>query len=658
MAEKDLEKLVLRIEANTTQFNKALKKIEKNTETSLGKSEKSVVKFTSSLGSLGKAAKGAVTAVGGFAGIAVGGGLAGIAALAKTSAEQVADLATEAKRAGVSFEAFQELDYAARKSNVSIDALTDGLKELQLRADEFITTGSGGGADAFKRLGYSADDLKNRLKEPDKLFDDIIGRLQQFDKAAQIRIADEVFGGTGGEQFVQMIERGQKGLRDAREEARRLGIVLDETVARQAQQINQEFETLSTTIGTKVKGAVVTVTAALLQLKNSFDDSVLGDSAGGQVDTVFRLADRYREAKDQLEKARGALDTSRRNAGSTGNTFEASLVEEVKKAEDQIRKYSELIARADYDLGGGAISVAGLDIKSKQREMGLIPPASPMIPKPAPGSPSTKPDKGDDKKTRTEQVDKVHEVILALEQEAAQLGRTSGEQELYNALAKAGVNLESDQGQAIAAAVNGLQAKRLAMQEAASTAKAMQMQTQELTQNFEYLGQSGVDMLTDIVSGASSAEDAMRSFALQIANAAAQAALFGTGPMASIMTALTGSSGGALTGLFTSLAGSITSSRAALDLSSFVTGARAGGGIVLPGNLYQVNENGPELFSPNVAGRIEPYQPFGSVSGNASRAGDTHNWYVSTPDVQGFKQSQGQIAANMARLVARGGRNQ
>ncbi len=113
-----------------------------------------------------------------------------------------------------------------------------------------------------------------------------------------------------------------------------------------------------------------------------------------------------------------------------------------------------MIARADYDLGGGVISVAGLDIKAKQREMGLVPPASPMIPKPAPGTPATKSDKGDDKKTRTEQADKVREVILALEQEAAQLGRTSDAQELYNALAKAGVNLESDQGQAIAAAVN------------------------------------------------------------------------------------------------------------------------------------------------------------------------------------------------------------
>ena len=371
MADTDLEKLVLRIEANTTQFNKALKKIEKNTASSMGRSEKSVLQFTSRLGGLGNAAKSAVAAVGGFAGIAVGGGLAGVAALAKNSAEQIGSMAAEAKRAGVSFEAFQELEFAASKSSVSIDALTDGLKEMQLRADEFILTGKGSGADAFKRLGYNADDLKEKLKEPDKLFENIIGRLQQFDKAAQIRIADEIFGGTGGEQFVQLIERGEKGLKNAREEARRLGIVLDEKVAQQAQQINREFDTLSTIIGTKIKGSVVSVTAALIQLKNSFDDSVLGDSGGGQVDTVFRLADQYREAQEKYKRAQKDLIGLQAQGTYSDDLREARA--RADKQWQEIKRVSGLIAQADYDLGGGVISVAGLDIKAKQRELGLIP---------------------------------------------------------------------------------------------------------------------------------------------------------------------------------------------------------------------------------------------------------------------------------------------
>nr|WP_321457186.1 hypothetical protein [uncultured Cohaesibacter sp.] len=629
MDKEELDKLVLRIEANTTQFNNALKKIEKNTATTMGRSEKSVVKFTSRLGGLGNAAKGAITAVGGFAGVAVGGGLAGLAALAKNSAEGISDLATEAERAGVSFEAFQELQYAASKSNVSIDALTDGLKELQLRADEFITTGSGSGADAFKRLGYSADDLKTRLKEPDKLFDDIIGRLQQFDKAAQIRIADEVFGGTGGEQFVQMIERGQKGLRDAREEAQKLGIVLEDDVAKRAQEINNKFETLSKVIGTNLKGAVVGIASKLSDVVDDFKE-VNELSVQAQQRRMNSNSTRLTGLDDELANLNEQL------ANSQLNTTRAFIQRQI----DQISQ----VRQGLIDENSQIIE----DMKKAQKLANSFGGDSS-------GSHNTKPNTGNGSgggsgsgsgsRIKADQVDKVHDVILALEQEAAQLGRTSDEQELYNALAKAGVSLQSDEGQAIALAVNGLQAKRVAMQEAANTAKTMQLQTEELSQSFEYLGQSGLDMLTDIVSGATTAEDAMRSLALQIANAAAQAALFGSGPMSGFMSQLTGQSGGALSGLFSSL-------------SSFITGGRAGGGIVLPGNTYEVNERGVELFSPNVAGRIEPNRPFGSAYGKAAKSGDTHNWYISTPDVQGFKQSKGQIAASMARLVAQGGRNQ
>ncbi|MCB5411026.1 hypothetical protein H0485_13585 [Pseudogemmobacter sp. CC-YST710] len=47
-----------------------------------------------------------------------------------------------------------------------VDALTDGLKELNLRADEFVVTGGGSAAEAFERLGYSASELKQKLTDP------------------------------------------------------------------------------------------------------------------------------------------------------------------------------------------------------------------------------------------------------------------------------------------------------------------------------------------------------------------------------------------------------------------------------------------------------------------------------------------------------------
>ena len=97
----------------------------------------------------------------------------------------------------------------ADQNRVGVDALVDGFKELSLRADEFITTGKGSSAEAFTRLGFSAETLAKKLKDPSALMLEIMGRLEGLDKAAQIRIADEVFGGTGGEQFVQLLGTGR-----------------------------------------------------------------------------------------------------------------------------------------------------------------------------------------------------------------------------------------------------------------------------------------------------------------------------------------------------------------------------------------------------------------------------------------------------------------
>ena len=54
----------------------------------------------------------------------------------------VANIGNEAKRAGVSTKFFQELSHVAAQTRIPIDALVDGLKEMNLRGDEFALTGT------------------------------------------------------------------------------------------------------------------------------------------------------------------------------------------------------------------------------------------------------------------------------------------------------------------------------------------------------------------------------------------------------------------------------------------------------------------------------------------------------------------------------------
>lgn len=225
MNDLTLPGLIVPVEARIDKLEKALKRASQAQARAARQMEdrarQSVDRMAKSYDGLGAKMAGALgnlplpglgVGIAGLAGAGLGAGLGIAAGQVRATVRSIAEIGNEAHRAGVAVEAFQRWQYVADQNRVSLDALTDGFKELSLRADEFITTGAGAGAEAFQRLGFSATDLAARLKDPSGLMLEIVKRLEGMDKAAQIRIADEVFGGTGGERFVEMLGRGEAGI--------------------------------------------------------------------------------------------------------------------------------------------------------------------------------------------------------------------------------------------------------------------------------------------------------------------------------------------------------------------------------------------------------------------------------------------------------------
>lgn len=225
MNDLTLPGLIVPVEARIDKLEKALKRASQAQARAARQMEdrarQSVDRMAKSYDGLGAKMAGALgnlplpglgVGIAGLAGAGLGAGLGIAAGQVRATVRSIAEIGNEARRAGVAVEAFQRWQYVADQNRVSLDALTDGFKELNLRADEFVTTGAGAGAEAFQRLGFTATDLATRLKDPSALMLEIIKRLQGMDKAAQIRIADEVFGGTGGERFVEMLGRGEAGI--------------------------------------------------------------------------------------------------------------------------------------------------------------------------------------------------------------------------------------------------------------------------------------------------------------------------------------------------------------------------------------------------------------------------------------------------------------
>ncbi len=332
MPSTDEERLVVSLEARIRDFERNMQKAERTgtnsynrlrqgsrgatqaMESDMARStqriNQSLATTATRIGAFGKAFAGGLAV-----GVAVGA-LEGIREAAVESTKSILEMSDQAKMAGVSFKAFQGLKFVAEQNRVPIDALTDGLKELSLRADEFIQTGGGSAAESFQRLGYSAEDLAKKLKEPDQLFLEIIGRLKSLDRAAQIRISDEVFGGSGGEKFVQLIDRGEQGLRDQITAAQDLGNIMDESMVKKAEEVNQKFNLITTTIGTHVKSAIVDAVSAWFEFLDSFREFERQQSTTLQNRQTNLMAEKQETVK-QINDTQSEIDALG-NSGSAG----------------------------------------------------------------------------------------------------------------------------------------------------------------------------------------------------------------------------------------------------------------------------------------------------------------------------------------------------
>ncbi|MGR3494090.1 hypothetical protein [Citreimonas sp.] len=314
----DEERLIVALEARIRDFERNMAKAERSgtnsyqrlrrgSSTTTTAMERDMIRSTSRINQALASTSSRIGAFGkAFAATAVAAGIGAITTGAVQAIRSMAEIEQQANRAGLSVQAFQELQFVSEQSRIGIDAMVDGLKELQLRADEFIETGAGSGADAFKRLGYDARDLARRLEEPEELFLDIVDRLEDLDRAAQIRIADEVFGGTGGERFVELLSQGDEGIRKMMDRANELGLVLDEEAIAKAVELDRKFAEIASRVSALGKSIVVNVAGAIEDALTIDIDEIFGSAERA----IAMMGDEaYRAMKDADDATEEQIDT-------------------------------------------------------------------------------------------------------------------------------------------------------------------------------------------------------------------------------------------------------------------------------------------------------------------------------------------------------------
>jgi len=165
----------------------------------------------------------------------------------------VTDLGNEVKnaaeRVGVGTTWLQEWQYVGKQFGVQNDALVDGLKELSLRADEFVMTAGGPAAEAFGRLGINIDDLRKTGGDTAAMFDLVRSRLGSLENdAARQRVLDEIFGGQGAEQMVEMLGATREEIERMMQAGRDRGAILTEEEIENSREYTRQMGDLRTVL--------------------------------------------------------------------------------------------------------------------------------------------------------------------------------------------------------------------------------------------------------------------------------------------------------------------------------------------------------------------------------------------------------------------------
>lgn len=185
------------------------------------------------------------------------------------AADDMNDMAT---KTGLTVEQLSELDYAAKTSGSSIEDITTAMGKLSVKATD-AATGSKSAKIAFEALGISVTDGNGKLKTQLQLFEEVADALNQIsDPTLKSAMAIEMFGKSGA-SLIPVIND----MREARKEARELGIVMGSDFAKSADQFNDNLTKMSAL----AKGLAKSILSDLIPAVNRLMETMIDASKSG-----------------------------------------------------------------------------------------------------------------------------------------------------------------------------------------------------------------------------------------------------------------------------------------------------------------------------------------------------------------------------------------
>ena len=265
------ERLLTQIEATTIQMRRELTKGERRVGTFQKKTTSLVGKVDASFDSLGESVRRNLEPRR-LAAFATATGAA-FAFATKKALEYADTIGKTADRVGVTTDQLQELRFAAQQVGVESRQLDIALQRFVRRTAE-AAQGSGELVKVLDKYNIEVKDANGQTRDSVDVLKDLADATRGAESGAeQLRIAFKAFDSEGA-ALVNLLRQGSEGIERFQQQARDLGLVMDENLIRKAEQANDELNILAQSLKTQVAGALASISPAIIKLGKDLRDVI------------------------------------------------------------------------------------------------------------------------------------------------------------------------------------------------------------------------------------------------------------------------------------------------------------------------------------------------------------------------------------------------
>jgi hypothetical protein len=285
----------------------------------------------------------------------------------KSAADYGDQLDNMSQRTGVAVEELAKLQYAAKLSDTSSEALGKGIGNLS----KLMVAAAGGAEESsklFEKFGINLRNADGTIRGTSDVLYDLADVFATMPEGPQkTALAMEFFGKKLGQELIPLLNQGSAGLRAMGDEAERLGLVLNSAQAKAAADFNDNLDRL----GQLSRGVAVSIGNALIPALNNMlaklNDANRADLSIWQILGALPkqgedVATQLKQASAELEKLKAQRAELQKQNLADGGSTDTSAIENAIAAEEKRVEYLKLqnkrIAGDDEEAAKERLNIA------------------------------------------------------------------------------------------------------------------------------------------------------------------------------------------------------------------------------------------------------------------------------------------------------------